>query len=186
MSKIRSGFTLVELLIVIVIIAILAAITLVAYNGIQQRANNSAINTAGNQAIEAYMGYITGGGSSPITTNGWYCMTQTCMWGGTSRTINTTLSTALNTFSTLPSSTPSGSSTQNGLIFSYSNLRTLDGNAAPVLIIYYLQGNNITCAGGAGTLSDYANGGGAMATATTPYSMNSGNTTMCAYSLPAS
>ena len=37
----RSGFTIVELLIVIVVIAILAAITVVAYNGIQERANSS-------------------------------------------------------------------------------------------------------------------------------------------------
>lgn len=37
----RDGFTIVELLIVIVIIAILAAITIVAYNGIQNKARNS-------------------------------------------------------------------------------------------------------------------------------------------------
>ncbi|MFZ1258819.1 MAG: prepilin-type N-terminal cleavage/methylation domain-containing protein [Candidatus Saccharimonas sp.] len=37
-----SGFTIVELLIVVVVIAILAAITIVAYNGIQTRANTSA------------------------------------------------------------------------------------------------------------------------------------------------
>jgi len=37
----KHGFTIVELLIVIVVIAILAAITIVAYNGIQQRARNS-------------------------------------------------------------------------------------------------------------------------------------------------
>ena len=37
----RSGFTIVELLIVIVVIAILAAITIVTYNGIQQRARDA-------------------------------------------------------------------------------------------------------------------------------------------------
>ena len=60
MLKVRyisRGFTIVELLIAIVVIAILAAITIVAYNGIQQRAKNtqtiSAI-TAYAKAIKLY------------------------------------------------------------------------------------------------------------------------------------
>lgn len=41
-KKDKSGFTIVELLIVVVVIAILAAITIVAYNGIQNRAKKSS------------------------------------------------------------------------------------------------------------------------------------------------
>ena len=40
-----SGFTIVELLIVIVVIAILATISVIAYNGIQDRANAAAIQS---------------------------------------------------------------------------------------------------------------------------------------------
>jgi general secretion pathway protein G len=41
----QTGFTIVELLIVIVVIGILAAITIVAYNGIQKRANDVAVQS---------------------------------------------------------------------------------------------------------------------------------------------
>ena len=44
-SKHQSGFTIVELLIVVVVIAILAAITIVSFNGIQTRAKISSIQS---------------------------------------------------------------------------------------------------------------------------------------------
>ncbi len=56
-AKNKQGFTIVELLIVIVVIAILAAITIVAYNGIQNRAKQSAAQTAVAQANKKVMAY---------------------------------------------------------------------------------------------------------------------------------
>jgi len=54
MRKTISGFTIVELLIVIVVVAILAAISIVAYNGIQTRANNAQTIDAAKQYIKAF------------------------------------------------------------------------------------------------------------------------------------
>ena len=48
-AKNNSGFTIVELLIVIVVIGILAAITIVSYNGIQKRARTIAATAAVDQ-----------------------------------------------------------------------------------------------------------------------------------------
>ncbi len=60
-QKYLSGFTIVELLIVIVVIGILAAITIVAYNGVQQKARNAAQSSVLTQAAKsARIARITG------------------------------------------------------------------------------------------------------------------------------
>lgn len=58
------GFTIVELLIVIVIIAILAAITIVAYNGITNRANTASAKAAANNAIKKIEAYASETGTN--------------------------------------------------------------------------------------------------------------------------
>ena len=54
----NTGFTIVELLIVIVVIGVLAAISVVAYTGITQKANNAAIISAANQTLKAIQAYM--------------------------------------------------------------------------------------------------------------------------------
>ena len=93
MKKSTTGFTIVELLIVIVVIAILAAITIVAFNGIQERSRQSAVTAAATQAAKkvqlhfaenstypatlADVGISNGGDTTYGYTAGtnWYCVT---------------------------------------------------------------------------------------------------------------
>jgi prepilin-type N-terminal cleavage/methylation domain-containing protein len=66
LMKSRRGFTIVELLIVIVVIAILAAITIVAYNGIQTRAENTKTTQAVAQYVKAIHAYAISNDTYPI------------------------------------------------------------------------------------------------------------------------
>lgn len=63
----QSAFTLIELLIVIVVIAILAAVSIVAYNGIQSRARSSEASAALAQAKKKLELYKVNAGNYPPT-----------------------------------------------------------------------------------------------------------------------
>lgn len=67
--KQRGGFTIVELLIVVVVIAILAAITIVAFNGIQQKARDSARLTALRTTVNGLEMYYEKYGHYPDACN---------------------------------------------------------------------------------------------------------------------
>ncbi len=65
MRKSISGFTIVELLIVIVVIAILAAISVVAYTGVQNRAAQTTILSEVSQWKKLFEAYKAVNGSYP-------------------------------------------------------------------------------------------------------------------------
>lgn len=70
--KNRSGFTIVELLIVIVMIAILATISIVTYNGIQSRAEAAKVAVDLGTVNDAIQIYYAEKGVYPTTSGQWY------------------------------------------------------------------------------------------------------------------
>lgn len=70
MKQRANGFTIVELLIVIVVIAILAAISVVAYNGIQDRARKSALASQLSQTEKEIMAWALAKNGESISLSG--------------------------------------------------------------------------------------------------------------------
>lgn len=152
----KPGFTIVELLIVIVVIGILAAITIVAYNGIQQRAYNTKVVAGASAYVKAFQAHKAVNESYPTATGclGANYPNNSC-WAsnadGTSSvlTVNTTLDTSLNEF--IKTKPDVGTSLINIVIvnqfragaFYYATGSAYSVNAP--LIGYYLKGNNADC-----------------------------------------
>ena len=68
MQKAAKGFTIVELLIVVIVIAILAAITYVVFSGVQERARSSVVQNDLVAAKKKIMLYQVDQGTPPTST----------------------------------------------------------------------------------------------------------------------
>lgn len=76
-SATRTGFTIVELLIVVVVIAILVAVTIVAYNGITAKANDSARLTDASAIEKAIqLRHVEHGTSLPVSSQNYPSYTR--------------------------------------------------------------------------------------------------------------
>lgn len=113
----QKGFTIVELLIVIVIIGILAAITVVAYNGIQQRADNTRRIAAAKDWQKLIVAYTSQNGAYPSSSlNNHTCLgtgnpvdldtntaNEDCLGSGNVKHPSATINAAWATIAALPS-----------------------------------------------------------------------------------
>lgn len=149
----RSGFTIVELLIVIVVIAILAAISVVAYNGIQLRAHNSQTATVIKSYKQALIAYATTYGNYPNGGTNSACMgegySNGCWGGGTSpAAFHNELRPFFNNVNPLPKVYDGpiayGAGTRYGASYYYTTSIMYDGVSHPWGIAYYIEGAN-TC-----------------------------------------
>lgn len=111
----KTGFTVVELLVVIVVIGILATIVVVAYNGIQQRARDTARTSdvaAIIKALELYYikngEYPAAGGSTAINTS--WSTTADASWDA----LVTALEPHISVLPSDPLSTPGVAVTSSG------------------------------------------------------------------------
>ena len=149
MNKKAHGFTIVELLIVIVVIAILAAISIAAYTNIQQRAKNTAIINAASQSLNMIQAYIAEYGTYPVTGNACITVDSECQTNtgspGSKILANSTFDSRLAAIGVLPKSVPTEGDRWYGITYSYSPAATFNGESQPGLLIYHLQGQNKQC-----------------------------------------
>ena len=177
--KQNKGFTIVELLIVIVVIGILAAITIVAYNGITARANNTAAISAVNQSVKAVQAYIAANGTYPGATGGCLTPDSGCIYAGTVYSTPSSLIANIRTVASLPGSIPNVVASDKGITYDYESTMTYNGASKPLRLLYTLRGNAINC--GVANVSN--SGSYTMGPSTIGYTSSSGSTTLCIVSI---
>lgn len=158
----QFGFTIVELLIVIVVIGILAAITIVAFSGVQQRAHNTAKYQAANNYQKALGIYSTQNSSYPAMGAGSVCLGKgytirgsdtvgSC--GGSDYTTkeDATFNAAIAAIlSSIPQADNKVVTKQDGVSFvgvtltNWSGFR-VDGQTNPYILQFVLEGSNQDC-----------------------------------------
>ncbi|NCU29387.1 prepilin-type N-terminal cleavage/methylation domain-containing protein [Candidatus Saccharibacteria bacterium] len=151
MNRKAHGFTIVELLIVIVVIGILATIGIVAYNGVSQKANNAAIISAASNSSKMIQTYIAEYGTYPYTvptSSVTFCITTEsgCLdTSGNTIGNRATFDTEMARVGAIPRSVPNSGGEMNGVVYQYVEAATVNGASQPFSLVYWLQGVNQDC-----------------------------------------
>lgn len=180
----KRGFTIVELLIVVVVIAILAAITLVTYSGIQQRANNAAIIDAASKSLRIIQAYIAANDKYPSSGGSTLCITsvsgcQTASAVGANATFDANVAT----IGSLPRSIPASGGTRYGIVYAYDINRQVNAITQPVYMYFWLNGAAQQC--GMSVAAAWGNSSANTAPSVTGYTLASDfGATLCVVNIP--
>jgi prepilin-type N-terminal cleavage/methylation domain-containing protein len=184
------GFTIVELLIVIVVIAILAALSVVGYTNIQQRVKNTTKVSTVQQSIRLLQLYRANNDDYPQGPGNDFCLTvdNICTnYAGTPNPANNTaLMNSLREYGTpIAQSGDSTTDARYGITYSHLPARTLNSQPNPVLITFFLDGTNQACSGLMSGMVSVADGGATNNfVPATRSSGNSGGKTRCYVMFP--
>lgn len=139
----QKGFTIVELLIVIVVIAILAAISIAAYTGIQDRGRNSAAASTAAQVEKKAKSFHAVKGSYPGSIEAFAAEAESRLEGVT-----------VEVTTTAPTASPTDADWTNGKKVIYvptSPTGTAGAATATGFTIYYKNSSSTTPFAGAST-----------------------------------
>lgn len=198
------GFTIVELLIVIVVIAVLAAVVSVAYSGVQRSARNTQRIAAAKEWQKIIHLYIAANGRYPAgSSNVHYCLgngyatdwdgnpDQDCATTANIKHVNIPMNTAYQTivpslpaFPATPITVNGGAAISSGI--SMRSHDTLDPSGTPrtfyPVLLYWLEGNGQDCV--LRPIMKNVTSGISIATDGSTYTANDGLGTQCRIALP--
>lgn len=159
MRRSTAGFTIVELLIVIVVIAILAAISVVAYTGMQTRAENTKTISGVSQYVKLLSAYKAINGDYPTHAGASYAclgtgytanVCQTYSDGTTPAGVNNAaFNTALESIGSLPQLSTKNMTLSAGHVAAGASFQH-----STRYVRYHLLGSSHPCEAG-GTLGNY-------------------------------
>jgi prepilin-type N-terminal cleavage/methylation domain-containing protein len=146
----KLGFTIIELLVVIVVIGILAAITIVSYSGITTRANTASAQSAAQSVLQKVETYNAERGRYPYATTDMTTDSTTTYYFSASTfsfTLGTTAPNSPNTLKfvkcgTTPNSAQSDITLANGNITGI-RIYYWTYNGTPNANNYYSAGNDV-------------------------------------------
>ena len=150
----KSGFTLIEILIVIAIVGLLAAIILSSINSAKVKTRNSQRNSDTKQLLNAFS---LGLANSPIPSTGgsWACVSSSCYGGWSPFVANSTVDSYISPYITEPTDPANSSRGYGGYLYNSSYGATgYDGTVFPTgaYIIWLLETNPTPTSCGAGSI----------------------------------